>query len=463
MPVRTRWRRAGASGLLRLGGTVVAAVVAAGPVAAGAWAAPVSGAITAVDLVEKSADRWASMHLALDWKVPDGSGAGDTFTLTLPPELKAAHTMTFPLRDAGDGGAVVATAAVSGQVVTFTLTDYAENHQDVHGRAWFLVTFGRSVAYGQDLNLQFGVDGVTLMDGVRVTGRPGDYSATATKWQTWADPAVNNPPRPSADRILWALHAPRITKGLVGAKVTFTDTPGPGQAIACDSIHVFWGSENTGGVPIEGTYPPDRYTTECAPDQLVVTLPTTQQDEGRIPFVLGWSSITDATRTEYRNAGSVGLGRGITIPVGDVLRVDGGGHGTGLRPAPAPVKTPATLAPTDSTPLSPTGTATPTQTTPPSPTGTAPATLFPTAPAIPTDTTPPSPTDKTTPAPTAGAAPVVAPVVARTGASPTRVDAGAPREPGIDPGYVAAGAILAGLGGIDLVGASRRRPKDDDS
>ncbi|WP_226345180.1 Ig-like domain-containing protein [Agilicoccus flavus] len=433
-------------------------VVAAWP----ADAAEVPGAITDVDLVATESDVSDQMRLAVNWAVPDQASVGDSFTLTLPPELQAVDGMRFDLRDGTD---VVARAVVTGRTVTFTLTDFVDTHTDVHGSAWFGVTFARTVRPGDTLDLEFTSDGVVFRDSVRVTGVVGDYSQTATKWQAWADPARNSPPRPEADRIIWALNGPRVMQDWSGTTYTFTDTPGPGSEIDCDTISVFWGTTNSGGVAPQGWYGPDRYTTTCAPDKLTLVLRTRADDVGHIPGVLGWSRLSDPDLKEYRNSGTVELSRAGTWPIGHVLRVEGGGVGTGRTPVPttapaSPVPSEPTTVPTvTSTPTGPDDTPTvvvpgtpeptatapattepatdvPTQTAPATsvptgtapatsvPTGTAPATSVPTgtAPAVPTSPAPAVPTAPATRLPTASATSVpAAPATSVPTASETRL------------------------------------------
>src|SRR5580765_4603060 len=101
-----------------------------------ASAAEINGAITGVNIVQTTAGPAQAMRLDLTWAVPDSASGGDTFTLTLPPELDSV-TSGFNLL--APDGSVVAVAKVVGQVVTFTLTSYADTHFDVHGTAFFSV------------------------------------------------------------------------------------------------------------------------------------------------------------------------------------------------------------------------------------------------------------------------------------------------------------------------------------
>lgn len=138
--------------------------------------------------------------------------------------------------------------------------------------------------------------------------------------------------------MLWAINGPRIAGP---APITFRDEPGPGQAIACGSPLMLWGTANTGGVPIQGSFSPDQWTiTECSPSLLVVELRPRSSDVGRIPVLLGRSTLT-SDLPEYRNSGSVSIGGG-AIPVSTHLAW-AGGAGVGELPSPSPTTTvPAT-------------------------------------------------------------------------------------------------------------------------
>ena len=125
-------------------------------------AAVIPSAVTGVSIVETKADTWSQIKVHVDWTAPDGTKAGDTFTLQLPPELEATSGMRFTLKD--EGGQVVANAVVGGDTVTFTMTDYAQNHLGVHGSAWFWTEFSDIVKPGDDLDLVFTVGSSTVTD-----------------------------------------------------------------------------------------------------------------------------------------------------------------------------------------------------------------------------------------------------------------------------------------------------------
>lgn len=203
-------------------------------------AAVIPDAITDVRIEETRIDRWHQFKLHLDWSVPDGSQAGDMFTLGLPAELEATDGTRFALR--APEGQVVANAVIDGDVVTFTLTPYAQTHDGVHGAAWFWVRFAPGVEYGDELDLEFRVENTVFRDSVTVTGTPGNTDNVATKWQTW----VTGPDGHRIDRLLWAIDGPVVRDDMVNQTYTIVDTPGAGQEIDCDTVDVFTGLVSNG-------------------------------------------------------------------------------------------------------------------------------------------------------------------------------------------------------------------------
>ena len=100
-----------------------------------AQAAEIPGAITSVTTDKTNYGYNERIKLTFDWAVPDTAAAGDTFTLPLPEELKAATLAKFSLL--APDGSVVANATWEGKNVVFTLTDYVDSHDNVGGSGLF--------------------------------------------------------------------------------------------------------------------------------------------------------------------------------------------------------------------------------------------------------------------------------------------------------------------------------------
>ncbi len=451
-----------------------------------AQAATVNNAIRSVDVVETTAAAGDSVKVAATWAVPDGSKAGDTFTLTLPTML-VTNALSGVTRDLKDkDGEVVARYVVSGQTVTFTLTEYAEDHIGISGTAHFGVTLARSLAPDPRTPVQFQVNGAVWpqIDYIDVTGpKPGDdYSGSASKWQNWRK--VGDDPRGG---ILWAITGPSVPESLAhGSTYVIRDVPGAGQQIDCTEMHLWQGDKNIGGELTNRTYVgTDRYTKECTADSASVTIKPTARDVGKVFMLLGYSVVTDPNLSEYKNSGTVTLWGTANYPANSTLKVEAGGDGQGSVPSPSPA--PGTPPPTTVTvtapgvpvvvvppvvvqpgqpappPVTTTVTATPTAGATPIASGAPVSTATPTVTVTDSPSTPVSggapATSTTTVTRTINAAPVAGGTRVSSG-SPSRIDTGQPADEVNTALLTAGGLLTAGsLGALALAGrdALRRR------
>lgn len=146
-------------GALAVVAVVLASLTGLSPVAR---AAELLNAITDITLQGSSEVNVGSVvNFKGKWVVPDGSAAGDTFTLQLPAELKwrGATSFDITLCEAGGGecaSIVVATAVVDENgLVTFTLSDYVDGRVDVSGSFFFTTEFVGENSDGQDQTVTF--------------------------------------------------------------------------------------------------------------------------------------------------------------------------------------------------------------------------------------------------------------------------------------------------------------------
>ncbi|MDO5698545.1 MAG: Ig-like domain-containing protein [Dermatophilus congolensis] len=385
-----------------------------------AFAATVNNAIKSINVDETSAAAGDSVKVSVVWAVPDGSKKDDTFTLTLPTMLvtNALDGVTRELKDSN--GEVVATYVVHGQVVTFTLTEYAEGHTGISGTAYFGVELARDLATDPRTPVQFRVNGAVWpqVDYIDVTGpRPDhDYSTSATKWQNWT--RIGTDPRGG---ILWSIVGPSVPESLThGDTYVIEDTPAAGQSILCDQVTVWQGDKNVNGVLENRQFVgSDRYTKTCSASTATVTIKPAARDIGKVFMMLGTSEVTDKNLTEYKNSGTVTMWGTANYPVSSTLRVSAGGDGQGVTPAPTPTGS-ASPTPTDTgTPPAPTVTV-----TVPGPTVTAPGSTV-TAPGSTTtvivNPAPPVIVQPGTPAPTSTVT-----TTATVTANPTPIASGTP-------------------------------------
>ena len=130
--------------LSSVAGIFVASLVATALVfpASSAAAEEIPGAITSVSFEKESFGYNERIRLNFDWAVPNTAVAGDTFSLSLPAELKADNRAKF--RMFSPEGDVVALSEWHGTTVIFTLTDYVEHNDNVAGSGFVAVRWEHS-------------------------------------------------------------------------------------------------------------------------------------------------------------------------------------------------------------------------------------------------------------------------------------------------------------------------------
>ena len=215
---------------------------------------------------------WDGGHLNVDWCVPNGTQAGDTFTVELPSRMVVANGLTFDLPDPANGS-VVATAVVSGQVVTFTMTAYAETHINVCGTAWLRVDWGDSANFGGTNPYSFTVNGVSnqFPGSISIDPKFGDPNA-ADKFGDYS--IIPDPSLPANDHIAWGAYTRTLTSTDIGNTVTIQDTAPSGAGWVFDCSTVFSVYHTTAGVWID-VLDPSAYTVTCRPTSLTFTATVT--------------------------------------------------------------------------------------------------------------------------------------------------------------------------------------------
>ncbi|UQX87597.1 Ig-like domain-containing protein [Jatrophihabitans telluris] len=147
-----------------------------------AEAASIAGAITKVTTSPQSVPVGGQVTSNIDWRVPDGAHAGDTFTLTLDRRLTSLPP-SFDIKD--PAGNVIAKATITDTVpavITFTLTDYAARHTNTSGTAFVMSTL--SAAPGDQTLVNTGGDGNTWKSQVTVTSTSAPRTH-AQKYGVW--------------------------------------------------------------------------------------------------------------------------------------------------------------------------------------------------------------------------------------------------------------------------------------
>jgi uncharacterized surface anchored protein len=332
------------------------AVLIAVAVVAGFWvlgglssphasAATIDNAITSVSIKQASAGPNTPMELDLTWAVPDSANAGDMFTLDLPGELKS-NTSAFDLL--APDGSVVAKAVVVNGVVTFTLTDYVDTHNDVHGTAFFSVRFDDATTpTSGPVDLTFTAGSKVFHDTVNKTGVGPINRAGPRKVGFWTHQGTVT----GADALTWTVDSPTGPFD----KVTFHDTVGAGQSIDCASLTYIAGSA------LDANGRATKFTplgakrvlgSTCAAGSLTVTLgPATADQVLRIRYL---TNVTDSSLASYSNSADVTVDGTKVGSVSTKVRVQGGGGSGSGSPSTSPSSTTTTGTPT----VSPTSTST---------------------------------------------------------------------------------------------------------
>jgi Big-like domain-containing protein len=285
-----------------------------------ASAAVIHGAITHVTVSPVDGSVYDPVTVDVNWCIPDGTVAGDTFSLTLPSQLKSTRNV-FEVKD--PSGAIVATAVKADGVVTFTFTEWAESHNNVCGTAYFNDSYDLSnieVNAPNELVFDTG-DGLfkqvtTPKQQTGVTTRP-----KALKYGSWADD--------SETRIDWNIDTPTAPSGgWKGAK--FEDVSPAGQEFDCQSIRLQIGTVGpNNNFVFEASVPPADYTVTCSPTALLVTT-AIAINEGQLLHLRVATVVTETSESTYRNSATVTVGGNVGTPTnGAVLRSTAGGAADG--------------------------------------------------------------------------------------------------------------------------------------
>lgn len=256
-------------------------------------AAAVPGAITGVAIRETVIARGnAPFTIDISWTIPDSANAGDTFTLDL--SAVTPQPLTTPGRSfqamAPDGVTPVANVVITGNVATFTLTDYVDTHINVSGTTSIgTISFvNHSQVEGQTHTLTFtNQAGTQFVDTIQVligqAGPDSDY-----KWGMWGDSSQTY----DGALIWWASLKKTTHLNVAISEYTIEDTAGEGWTIDCDSFVINGG----GGWATVGSYS----VNSCSDTAFSVTLHNVFGTvESRM---LLWTGTPTELRSSYDNS-----------------------------------------------------------------------------------------------------------------------------------------------------------------
>jgi hypothetical protein len=325
-----RRRRRTAAGLAAI---AVASFLATAGGTLPASAAELSGVISDVEVSPTNPRLGTQVRTTIDWCVPDGTQAGDTFSLTLSEYLRSLPP-GFSLTDPADEDQVVATATISSTdpaVVTFTMTQYAETHSNVCGSAFIQSGFDNGLTPGETVPFESEAnDGTKFVTDVTPTGGgdgpDGDLDEAFKFGRLSADQGHTDP----NDAAQWYVVSPRGPL----SSVTITDNPAGGMNIDCASVDLLQGTRTE--TNIDGTSRPTIITpVSCTADSVSVTVgPIPAGQAVRLGFRVDLDEATGDGAHEFENTATVVS----TEPGGDVrtdnptrtlVSSSGGGGGEG--------------------------------------------------------------------------------------------------------------------------------------
>ena len=277
-------------------------------IAAPAYADVINGAVTSVNIVQTTAPQGSQVRIDMNWRVPNGTQAGDTFTVTLPAQpFDFISSGNFQLRDP-DTGEVVANAVVNGRTVTFTMTAYAQSHINVQGTAFFNAKIRTDATLGP-LNPTITTPGRNFTDPITITA--GTDQGNNSKLGSIQPANGNSNGQPTFG---WRI----ITEPATAAGTyTITDTPVAPLTIDCSTIVV----------RVDGALRPGAVQS-CSPTRLVVSTNVTRGQDVRV-FGTSLFPANAQPGQEYTNNARMEV-NGKTINDGyTVTYPDQGGGGEG--------------------------------------------------------------------------------------------------------------------------------------
>jgi uncharacterized surface anchored protein len=289
-----------------------------------ASAATIDNAITSVSIKQASAGPNTAMQLDLTWAVPDTSNSGDTFTLKLPGALSSTTT-SFDLL--APDGSVVAKATVVNGLVTFTLTNYVDTHNNVHGSAFFAVRWSKAESsVTGPVSLDFTAGSEVFHDVVTKTGTGTTAPRTSPhKSGFWTNVGTVT----GTDALTWTLDSG--SGPFTTAK--FTDHLSAGQTYDCSTLRFrLLKIDGTGAITSISTLPASKVlSSSCTTSSLTATLGPAVA--GQVLRVTYMTTVTDPNLTTYSNSADINIGGTKTSTVSSSVKVQkAGGSGSGSTP-----------------------------------------------------------------------------------------------------------------------------------
>lgn len=304
-------------------------------------------------------EQWDWLRVDAEWSVPNGSSAGETFGLTLPPEFGIASTGIFTIAATDNPAATIANCTVSSDaapVVTCTLTEYVNGLDGVEGHLWL---WAEASEVTEEATVGFTIDG-----SVTPVALPGSGIGVPVSEAPVTSLLKDSLPITASGSMTWRIHVPgHLFAGQ--ETLTITDAVRTEAGFAPHEIvpGSFSFASATGDEALKDV-DPSEYAVTLSADRLryVFTFSGAISEDAR--YRLTYTSTATAPLALGQNFGNTAIVNGAPIEHATTVEEQGGGEGT-----PMPIRPPAQTA----TPT-PTQTASTTSTTLPTATATATAT-----------------------------------------------------------------------------------------
>lgn len=174
---------------------------------------------------------WQSLRIEATWAVPDGSHAGDTFTLAFPDSPRVTgFAQTFDLKT--PAGAVVGTCDVTQDGFACTLSPYVETATNVHGTLFF---YAQVSSVGEGGTFRF-TTGDEMVIEVPV---PGGEVVPGSGWSAPEQPVKGGWVSTDGRTAVWEVYVPsEFLAASAGGPVVVTDTYDSRLTMRDDSLVV---------------------------------------------------------------------------------------------------------------------------------------------------------------------------------------------------------------------------------
>ena len=297
-------------------------------------AATVPGAIKSVTISPTNPKPTDKLTTTVNFCVPDGTAAGSTFTLSLPPQLGNLPG-SFPVNDTETPPVTVANVTISNTqpaVMTFTMTDYATTHHNTCGTANVMSGYNTSAAPPGQTTPFTSTDGDGKTYTTDITPQPGPVFTGDVPIKYGEFTSTDQGHTDATDAIKWNVQSP------VGAftSATVSDTVAAGMIPDCATQSFVIGTLDAAGnfnFNAASAYTPA--SKSCSGQAIGATYANVPAGQIVVmTFDVNLSAPTGSGIHSFTNAANLsvtraGIGTTTYNPSGSIEQSDGSGNGSG--------------------------------------------------------------------------------------------------------------------------------------